>query len=145
MSPSEQIEQNEKAIDIDYDYKNSLALKEQFDIVNISLFQVIASTIALLISLFLIRAKDKLLSEALPAVMNQFAITGMLPLVAMKMPTFPLIYTNIILFIVSSLLNLAFMARTGTQVSLQITIFSLWLVLVYSYRQKRLQPVQIYD
>lgn len=106
---------------------------------------MIASTIALLISLFLIRAKDKLLSEALPAVMNQFAITGMLPLVAMKMPTFPLIYTNIILFIVSSLLNLALMARTGTQVSLQITIFSLWLVLVYSYRQKRLQPVQIYD
>lgn len=69
----------------------------------------------------------------------------MLPLVAMKLPTFPLLYTNVVLFIVTTLLNLAFMARTGAQVSLQITIFTLWSLLVYSYRTKRLQPVQIYE
>ena len=57
----------------DFDLTNeeiSLAMNEQYSIVNNSIFQVCACAILLLIAPCLTYLSDKLISESLPAVMN---------------------------------------------------------------------------
>jgi len=109
-----------------------------------SVFQNFASILLLVISSLITRVKEGVLSKMLPPILNQLAIIGFLPLLALQLPTYPLIYINCTLFLITSVLNSVFLTHSGKQILLEFLIIAIWIFLIFVYRGKRNLPNEIY-
>ena len=76
-------------------------------------------------------------SRYLPPVLNQLGLCGLLPLVGLKMPTYPLVNYNLVLLIAMTSINLLFMVRKHTVLVPIFAIITLYMPMMRAFRRKR--------
>ena len=102
-------------------------------IVDSSMTQVAFSMLILLFGTILSQMPSPMLSKQVPPVINQISLCGLLPLSALKVPHYPLLYLNVLLFITMSTLNMLFMVKSKVQYVIIFVIIILFIPLVHVY------------
>ena len=78
-----------------------------------SLYHAFFSMVILVTATIFSQVDNKNLSKKTPQVLSQFGLTGLLPLSGLKMPFYPLLYVNIVLFVMMSTVNMLFMVKSS--------------------------------
>lgn len=78
---------------------------------------------------------SSILSKHAPPILNQLSFFGFLPLTALRMPSYPLMHINLLLFVTMSTLNAVFMVKTKQHFVFFFIVISIFALLINGYNE----------
>ena len=121
-----------------------VATDDEISVITLPLIYIFLCLFLLFTSSICTELQSDFLSKTLPPIMNQWGLTGLLPFYAMKMPVYPLLSGNLLLFGVMTTLNVLFLARKKWIKIVIFAICGVYLIIVTIFRSLRLNSSTVF-